>query len=514
MSSSLQPTPESPAPVVEPPASPEIGSKGLDRATLNRRAKWGVLILGGRTAVQQLIVLAGQVYLARVLGPADFGVFWIVQFALSFFALFGDAGFGAALIQKRDTATQSELSSVFWSQLLLVSLVTSVIFASAPWVVKFWPDLPANAAWLLRALSLSLLLTSLRVVPAILMERELLFGRLSVIDLLLSMSFYCTAVVLAHLGYGTTALVIGVLVQGVVGLITAFSLRPWLPGLHFDTRVLRPILNFGVVLQAKNIIGFVNAAIMPLYAGRALGRYPLGIVTWSRNTSIFSVAIVDILSRVNFPLLSRLQHDRGAFARALERTIQISAIVTFLFVALLLGLAPSVVRVIYGEKWLPALPTLYVFTCTASISFLIPIINGALDALGKPRIMMLLGLAWTILNWSAVTLVMQIRHDAFWFAIGFCVHVVLGSWAVWLVVKHFIPEAKLWSRIRGGLAAGVVTTIAAHTLLLPWANGAFSLAAAALLAIAVFVGCCAVFDRSALLELLSMLRKRQAPSSA
>jgi len=471
------------------------------------------LILGGRTALQQLIVLAGTVYLARVLGPGEFGVFWIVQFALSFFALFGDAGFGAALIQKRAAASRSELSSVFWSQLLLVACVTSVIFASAPWVVKFWPDLPANAAWLLRALSLSLLLTSLRVVPAILMERELLFGRLSVIDLLLTVSFYSTAVVLAHLGYGTSALVIGVLAQGVVGLITAFSLRPWLPGLYFDVGVLRPILKFGVVLQAKHIIGFANAAIMPLYAGRALGRYPLGIVTWSRNTSNFPIAIVDILSRVNFPLLSRLQHDRVAFARALEKTIQISATVTFLFVALFLGLAPSLVRVIYGEKWLPALPTLYVFTYTASISFLIPIINGALDALGKPRIMMLLGLAWTVLNWAAVTVVMQIRSDAFWFAIGFCIHTVLGSLAVWMVVKHFIPEANLWSRIRGGLAAGVVTAITAHWLLLPWANGVFSLTAAVLVALAVFVGSCAVLDRSALVELLSMLRKRKTASN-
>lgn len=492
---------------------PELSPKGLDHATLNRRARWGVVILAARTALQQLTVLAGTVYLARVLGPGEFGVFWIVQFALSFFALFGDAGFGAALIQKKDAATQRELSSIFWCQLLLVLLVTSIIFTSAPWVVRFWPDLPANAAWMLRALSLSLLLTSLRVVPAILMERELLFGRLSVIDLLLTASFYGSAVVLAYLGYGTSALVVGVLVQGVVGLISAFSLRPWLPGLYFDIPTLRPILKFGVVLQAKHIIGFANAAIMPLYAGRALGRYPLGIVTWSRNTSLFPVAIVDILSRVNFPLLSRLQHDRVAFARALERTIQISATVTFLFVALFLGLAPSLVRVIYGEKWLPALPTLYVFTATVSVSFLVPIVNGALDALGKPRIMMLLGLAWTVLNWGAVTVMMQIRRDAFWFAIGFCIHVVLGAWAVWLVVKQFIPEAKLWSRIRGGLAAGVVTAIAGHVLLLPWANGVLSLAAAALIALAVFVGSCAIFDRSALRELLLMLRKRQASSS-
>jgi O-antigen/teichoic acid export membrane protein len=468
-----------------------------------------VLILVARTVLQQFTVLGGTVYLARVLGPGEFGVFWIVQFALSFFALFGDAGLGAALIQKRETATRAELSSVFWAQLALALLVTGLTFASAPWVVRFWPDLPANASWMLRALSLSLLFSSLRVIPAILMERELLFGRLSAIDLVLSVSFYGAAVVLAHLGYGPFALVGGVLLQGIAGLVVAFALRPWLPGLHFDVRGLRPILRFGLAFQAKNIIGFANGAVMPLYAGRALGRYPLGIVTWSQNTAFFPLKLVDILSRVNFPLLSRLQHDPPAFARTLERTIHVCATVTFLFVALFLGLAPSLVEVVYGEKWLPALPTLYVFTCAISIGFVVPIVNGALDAIGKPRIMMLLGLGWTLLNWIAITITMQFKGGAVSFALGYCIHILVGNLAVVFVVKRLIPEAKLWPRIRSAMACALVTGLVARWLLLPWSRGVFSLTVALLAAVGVFVAAVAVFDSSALLELWAVVRSRQ-----
>ena len=507
---SLQPTPDPPEPSPPAPPTPALAPATLDREVLGRRARLGVLILAARTVLQQLIVLGGTVYLARVLGPSEFGVFWIVQFALSFFALFGDAGFGAALIQKRDLVTERELSSVFWSQFLLALTVTGLIFASAPTVVAFWPDLPANAAWMLRALSVSLLLTSVRVIPAILMERELYFGRLSVIDTVSSVSFYGTAVLLAHRGYGTFALVGGVLAQGVAGLVTAFALRPWLPRWHFDVEVLRPIFRFGVAFQAKHIIGFANAAVMPLYAGRALGRYPLGLVTWSQNTAFFPIKIVDILGRVNFPLLSRLQHDRAAFARTLERTIHVCATVTFLFVALFLGLAPSLVRVIYGEKWLPALPTLYIFTCAISVGFLVPIVNGALDAIGKPRIMMVLGLAWTVLNWIVVSLALHFKGSAVSFAFGYCAHIPLGNLAVLLVVKRLIPEAVLWPKIRTGLVSTLVTASSARWFFLPWAHGPFSLAAAVVLAVAVFVGVTALLDRSALLELLTMVRRRRA----
>lgn len=468
-----------------------------------------MVLLALRTVLQQLMVLGGTVYLARVLGPAEFGAFWIVQFALSFFTLFGDAGFGAALIQKKGAATQAELSSVFWAQLLLGVTVVVVVFVCAPWVVRFWPGLPKGAAWMLRALSVGLLLSSSRVIPAILMERELLFGRLSFIDLVLTASFNGSAVVFAYLGYGSYALVAGVLVQGVAGLVAAYALRPWLPSLRLSRALLRPILRFGLTFQAKNMVGFVNAAVMPLYAGTALGPYAFGIVTWSQNTAFFPLRLVDILARVNFPLLSRLQHDPLAFAHTLERTIQVCATVTLFSVALLLGLAPAIVRVIFGDQWMPALPTLYVFALAISIGFIVPIMGSALDAVGKPQVMMRLGIYWTILNWVAVAVAMHVRPGALPFTIGYCVHILFGNVAVILVIKRLLPEARLWPRIRAGIAAALGAAALGRAALLPWANGPFTLAAAVLAALAAFVLLLALLDRSALLEVLALARRKQ-----
>jgi O-antigen/teichoic acid export membrane protein len=481
----------------------------LDEATLHGRARRGVILLAGRTVLQQLTILVGTVYLARLLGPREFGAFWIVQFALSFFTLFGDAGLGAALIQKKDDATQEELSSVFWFQVLLGIAVAAAISLLAPWIVGFWPDLPSGAPQMLRILSLELLLTSLRVVPAILLERELLFGKLALLDLVLTISFYGSAVVLAHLGYGAYALVAGVLIQAVAGIVTAYSLRPWFPSFRLNPRILRPVLRFGVVFQAKHIIGFVNGAVMPLYAGRALGSYALGVVTWSQNTAFFPLRIVDILGRVNFPLLSRLQHDPQAFARSLERSIQLCATITLLFVALFLGLGPAIVQVIYGEKWVPALPTLYVFAAAISVGFLVPIINGALDALGQPRVMMRLGMYWTILNWTAVTIVMQFREDGFSFSLAYCIHILFGNLAAVFAVKKLLPGARLWPRVRTASIAALATAMIARFALLPWTTGPLTLTGGALATVALFGAMVALLDRSVLVELRAIVQGSQ-----
>lgn len=485
----------------------------LDHETLRRRAKLGVLLLAGRTALQQLMGLVGTVYLARVLGPGEFGTFWIVQFVLAFFMLFGDAGFGAALIQKKQQATEDELSSVFWAQLLLGGLVVLVVFALAPYVVQWWPGLPVSSVWMLRALSLSLLLTSTRVIPAILLERELRFGRLSIIDLVLTASFNVVAVALALLGYGSFALVGGVLAQGVLGLATAYALRPWRPSLRFSRESLRPILSFGLTFQAKNIVGFANAAVMPLYAGTALGAYALGIVSWSQNTAFFPLQIVSILARVNFPLLSRLQHEPAEFVRTLGRTVKVCATVSLLFIGLFIGLGPALVRLIFGPQWVPALPTLYVFSLSLTIGFIVPIMGGALDALGHPKVMMRLSIGWTIINWLAVTLAMQLRADALSFAVGYCVHIVIGNLAVVFAVRRLLPEARIWRQMRAGVLGAVGIAALGRWVVLPWSSGPASLVVGVLVVVGAFAALLALLDREGLADLTSMLRRKSASSA-
>lgn len=483
-----------------------------DHAILHRRARLGVIILSARTVLQELIVLFGNVYLARVLGPGRFGEFWIVQFALSFFALFGDAGFGAALIQKKDTASDEELSSVFWAQMLLGAAVVLIVFASAPLVVRFWPGLPESGTWMLRALAFNLILTSCRVAPAILLERELSFTRLSIVDLVLTASFYGCASVLAHLGYGSFALVTAVLVQGACGLLAIAMLKPWVPALRLNFGLLRPILRFGLTFQTKHVIGFVNAAVMPLYAGTALGPYALGLVSWSRNTAFFPLTIIDPLARVNFPLLSRLQHDQKAFAATLERTLHVGAAITFLFIALFLGLGPALVSVIYGQQWVPALPTLYVFALAIAVGFVVPIANGALDAVGKPEIMMRLGIYWTILNWVAVTAAMHFRSSALSFTLGYSLHIFVGNLPVLFVVKRLFPSVRLWSRMRAVLVACAGVVAFARMVLLPRANGPVTLSIAVMVEVALFAGVLWVIDRGAIVELVAMVKHKASPN--
>jgi O-antigen/teichoic acid export membrane protein len=356
----------------------------VDLAGLQRRARRGVIALVARTAATQVVVLGGDIYLRRRLEPADFGLYAIVQFALAIFMQFGDVGLASALIRQPTTPSRRELSSAWCLQMSVAIAITGVLWVGAPFMLEFWRDMSKDGIWVLRALSVDLLLSSARLTPTLLMERELEYGKLSVLDVMLSLTYYVAAVGFASAGFGVMSLAYAVLIRSACGVIGAHLLRPFRPSLVLDWKLIRPIMHFGMRFQLKSIVGFLSSAIAPVYGGRVLGQAQLGFINFGQSTAFFPMRLVEVMARVSFPLFSRLQAEPKAFAATLERGVMVSAMGTLFFIGLGVGLGPDLIYVIYGSKWLPSLPVFYMFAVALGLGFLHPVVAPALDALGRP----------------------------------------------------------------------------------------------------------------------------------
>ncbi|MGZ3423100.1 MAG: oligosaccharide flippase family protein [Polyangiales bacterium] len=497
--------PETPPPVDEGPAALH-DHVAHDHAALEKRARFGTIALAIRMVLLQVAVLVGGVALRRKLDPADFGAFAIVQFALAFLAFFGDAGLGGALIQKEEEPTQRELASVWWLQIGLSLVVVLVVMVGAPLFVSFWPDLRAReGVWVFRALAIDLLFTSIRAVPAVLMERHLQFGRLSALEVILSVAFYGTAVFLAFHGFGVMALAWAVVAQGALGVVGAFALRPWRPSFIYDKAALQPIVRFGATYQLKNVVGFLSSAIAPVYGGRALGQKNLGYLNWAQETAFFPLRIVELVSRVSFPLYSRLQKDPKAFAEHFGRAIRISALGTMLIIGILGGIGPSVVQLIYTTKWMPALPYVYVFAAAISIGFITPLLAPLLDALGRPQTTLRLSILTTILLVVLVPLC-TLKWGTFGFALGYGITVVIGNVVAIFIIREIAPTVGVLRRLlvpAVGSAAIVALGRAMSGSRPPTVPGLL------LSIVALFAAYCAVIaliDREAVREVVGFVR--------
>jgi PST family polysaccharide transporter len=473
-------------------------------AGLKTRARRGIVILALRTAVVQLVVLGGEVALARLLDPKDFGVFAIVQFALSFFIFFGDAGLGGGLIQKANHPTQRELSSVFFAQVLISLAVMIVVFVGAGAARFVWPGLPEAGPWLLRALSLDLLLTALRTVPCILMERELAFGKLAVLDLVVSVTFYIAATLAAWAGLGVWALVAGILTQGIVSLVFAYALHPVRLSFVLDRELLRPILKFGIPFQLNRAVGFANGAVTPIYAGSKLGPRPLGLISWAQNTGYFPLKAVEIIGRIAFPLYSRLQGDSRLLGESFGRSVQLCAMFTSYIVALFLGMGSRVIEIVFGPKWLPALPLLHVYSGAIAIGFIAPLFAAVLESTGRPRLLLRLALFWTFVNWIIVPLTTP-RWGMLGFSLGYSVHVVVGNLLIIALTSRLVPHARLFRRLWCPALSGALVYLLGRYVFADRATDALRFIGSASLLLAAHAAALLGLDRRGTLDALKIV---------
>ena len=248
----------------------------------------------------------------------------------------------------------------------------------------------------------------------------------------------------------------------------------------------------------------MNSAVTPIYAGSKLGARPLGLLTWAQNTAYFPLTLVEIVGRIAFPLYSRLQGNTRLLGESFGRSVQLCAAFTAYFVALFLGMGSQVIEVVFGLKWLAALPLLMVYSGAIAIGFLSPLVGAVLDATGRPQLVLRLALFWTGLNWIVVPLTTA-RWGTLGFAVGYSVHVVVGNLVIIALASRLIPHARLLRRMWSPALAGVVVYLAARFVLAAQAVDGLHFVLSAGLLLAVHAAALFLFDRRGILDALRIV---------
>lgn len=466
---------------------------------LKRKSYSGIGALMKRQAAVRLLSFLANIALARLLAPQAFGVYAIVAFVVQFFSTFGDVGIGASLIQKKGDLTREEISSTFWLQQFLVWLVVCAAMLAAPLVLRLYPSLPPYAVWLIRAMAVSFALTSLKTVPAILMERRLDFRRIAFVDIAETVIFYSAALLLAFAGLEVWSFIIAALLRSLAGTALIYFLSDWTPSAHFAPSRVKGLVRFGLPYQGNTVLGFIKDAVTPLFVGVYCGAGAVGFVSWARSTAFVPLLLSEAFARVAFPAFSRIQGDRELLARAVERSMRGITLLMFPVTALMLALGPEIVRVVFTEKWLPALPAYY-FYCTSPlfVGVVLPMYSAIL-ALGRSGLVLKMMGALLVLEWGlGVPLVMAFGFNGISFSqpvvallFFFVYRRVLLSASVKIAVFRNI-RSSFFSAAAAGAAAKIIMSFPGAAPL--------TLAAAVLAGLGVYTAAVWVLEKPVLLE--------------
>src|SRR3989344_6287620 len=104
----------------------------LDIELIIKRAISGVVTFTLRTFFLQIFTFFATFILTVLLEPSIFGIFFVVSALLNFLVYFSDIGLAAALIQKKERPTNSDLATTFTiQQVIILTLVAlGLVFSS------------------------------------------------------------------------------------------------------------------------------------------------------------------------------------------------------------------------------------------------------------------------------------------------------------------------------------------------------------------------------------------------
>ncbi|HEV2954081.1 MAG TPA: oligosaccharide flippase family protein, partial [Candidatus Dormibacteraeota bacterium] len=401
------------------------------RGDLELRTFRGVFSLLTRDVFIRLLGLVGSVVLARKLSPSTFGLFAVGYFAIGTFGIFSELGLGAAFIRQSRDPDKHDLDALFTFQLVVVCLLALVMVVLAPLLAGIYHL--AELEWLVRALALSLVLSGLRTVPIVIAERKLTYGPVALSDMGGQIAYWGVAITMATLGFGIWSLATAVIASSAVGTVVLFLRTSWRPSLQFHWGPIWIASRFGVLYQSQSAIAFVKDSAIPAFGGLAYGSAAVGYLTWSSQLALVPMALVHLVSRVSYSSFSRLQDHAERFDRLVELSAGWTFKVTFPALAVVAGLAPQIIVIVYGSKWIAALPSLYLLLVNMALGVGTTVLLPTIYSVGRARAGLQISIVWTAVTWAGSIILHAVGMDFE----GLALAAVLGTaTALTLIVKE------------------------------------------------------------------------------
>ena len=387
-----------------------------------------LFIQSGYSAV---LGLAANLILTILLRPAVFGIYITVLAIIAILNYFSDIGLAASLIQKKEIDKNDIKTTFTIQQFLIITLVIAGFFATRP-IINFY-DLPQSAIYLYWALLTGFFISSLKTIPSVFLERKIMFNKIVLVQVLENTVFYFTVAICAFLGFGLTSFTIAVLLRAIIGLIAIYSLSPWLPTIGFSKSSFQSLISFGLPYQASSFMAIFKDDFITLYLGKVIGFEGLGYIGWAKKWAEVPIRmIMDNITRVLFPVLSRIQTEKERVSSVVDKVLRYQSLAIIPFVLGMILVIPYLVAIIPKySKWAPALPLFYIFALASIFSsYSSPFIN-LFNALGKVKISFILMLFWTIAIWILTVVLTPIYG---WYGFAYSHLIIASSFIIVLLI--------------------------------------------------------------------------------
>jgi lipopolysaccharide exporter len=361
--------------------------------------------------VERGLGLISTLILARLLVPGDFGV---IAMAMSFIAmaeLMAAFSFDTAIIHNQ-SATNQHLNSAWTCSVLLGAFITTLMVAMAYPVSVFYQK--PEILWVVMALAFGPLITGAQNIGVVAFRKELDFRKEFRFQVSRKLISFSIVVPLAFWLRSYWALVIGILVSNLASTSISYLMHPYRPRIDFSKAL--DLFKFSRWLLINNFAGFFKERSADFFIGRMTGATSLG--TYNLAYELSNLPTTEIGAPINRALLPGFakMKDKEEIASAYSNAVGLLSLLALPSAACIFALAPFLVPVILGEKWLGAVPLMQLLAFNGALLLFHSSICAVLIGRGFPARVMVANVTYALVLIGLLSAAFLLRPD--WGVVG------------------------------------------------------------------------------------------------
>lgn len=328
------------------------------------------------TFILKGLVFVSMIFIARVIGPKEFGFIGMISIFLGIGVTLYDAGMSASLIRTKKI-NDFDCCTVFYSNILISITVYSIAFFISPYVSDFFGY--ENLNLLIKVYSLIFLIMSLSAVQVAIFTKKMLFKKIAKINFLSTIIGLSLGVYLSLNDWGAWSVVLMLLTTEVIKTSSYLIYSQWKPKLIFSIKKFKYHFTFGYKLMLSGILNVIFKNIYNLIIGKIYEPKFLGYFERSRQLNEYpSSTITGVIERVIYPMMTEIKHDKIYFKKIYKKVLSTSLFFIAPIILFIAAISEPLFLIILGEDWLPAVP---IFKIISFGSILYPISSFSLSVL-------------------------------------------------------------------------------------------------------------------------------------
>jgi O-antigen/teichoic acid export membrane protein len=323
-----------------------------------------------------------SVYIARLLKPAEIGIFSMAAVLVAFAHVFRDFGV-VSFIRSQKTLTTESLRAAMGVMICASWSFALVVFLTAPFAADYYKQ--AGVGSVMRILAVGFLFIPLGSIPQAVLARELDVRVHGIVTAVSVCAYAISCVVFAKLGYSYMSFAWANLINILVTATTFSLLRPKNLPLLPSLRGWREVVQFGGGTMLTNSIRSADTALPDLVIGRLSGANFVGL--FSRGNSTVNMLNYIAGPTINFatlPYLAKVHHSGENVSREVERIIAYLTGIMWPALAVLAFVPRDIILLLYGPAWLECAVLIPALCIMTGVQLCFSVLQPAFTAMGRP----------------------------------------------------------------------------------------------------------------------------------